>query len=80
MQKSYTIRLKPDAKPSLLKTPRLVLLPLLHNVKKELQHMDQIGVFSCVEEAVEWCTGMVVVMETLVYVLTSHRKNTFYYQ
>lgn len=30
-------------------------------VKRELEHMERIGVISRVEEPTDWCSGMVVV-------------------
>ncbi|KAI3374568.1 hypothetical protein L3Q82_021135, partial [Scortum barcoo] len=59
VQKPYTIKLKPDAKPS-LKVPRRVPLPLMGKVKKELERMEKIGVISRVEQPTDWCCGMVV--------------------
>lgn len=60
VQKPYTIKLKPDAKPYSLKVPRRVPLPLLGKVKAELQRMEQLGVISRVEGPTDWCCGMVV--------------------
>ena len=58
---SYTIQLKPDAKPFALFTPRNVPLPLRRKVQDELVRMESLGVISRVEEPTPWCTGMVVV-------------------
>ena len=57
----YTIRLKPDAVPHAIHTPRKVPLPLKDAVEKELRHMEELGVISKVSEPTEWCAGMVVV-------------------
>ena len=57
----HTIRLKPDAQPFSLRTPRNVPLPLREEVKKELLRMEQLGVISKVTEPTPWCAGMVVV-------------------
>ncbi|XP_061127410.1 uncharacterized protein K02A2.6-like [Syngnathus typhle] len=61
MQQPYTIKLKPDAVPFSLSTPRRVPIPLLGKVKEELERMESIGVISRVEEPTEWCSGMVPV-------------------
>ena len=61
MQQPYTIKLRPDAIPYSLATPRRVPIPLLGKVKEELKKMEDIGVISRVEEPTEWCSGMVPV-------------------
>ena len=55
------IKLKPEAKPYALSTPRRVPVPLLTKVKEELFRMEQIQIISKVDEPTEWCAGMVVV-------------------
>lgn len=62
VQQPYTIKLKPNAQPFSFKTPRHVPYPLLDKIKKELLCMENIGVISYVEEATEWCAGIVVVV------------------
>ena len=57
----YEIKLKPDAKPFALFTPRNVPLPMLRRVQTELQQMEALGVITKVNEPTEWCAGMVVV-------------------
>ena len=57
----YEIRLKPDAKPLALFTPRNVPLPLREKVREELARMESLGVITPVEEPTPWCAGMVVV-------------------
>ena len=57
----YTIKLKPDAQPYSLTTPRRIPLPLLDQVKQELERMESIGVISKIDEPTEWCAGMVVI-------------------
>ena len=57
----YTIRLRDNAKPFTITTPRRVALPLLPRVKAELEKMEKTGVISRVDVPTEWCTTMVVV-------------------
>ena len=57
----YVIKLKPDAKPHAISTPRRVPVPLFSKVKEELSRMEQMGIISKVDEPTEWCAGMVVV-------------------
>ena len=57
----YVIKLKPDAKPFALTTPRRVPVPLHSKVKEELARMEQMHIISKVDEPREWCAGMVVV-------------------
>ena len=51
----YKIRLRPDAKPRSLYTPRHVPLPLQTKVKTELERMESLGVITKVEEATVVC-------------------------
>ena len=57
----FHIKLKPDAKPHALFTPRHVALPLRAKVEQELTRMEAIGVIAEVDEPTSWCAGMVVV-------------------
>ena len=57
----YKICLRPHAQPFALYTPRRVVLPLMNAVKEELERMVELGVIRPVQEATEWCAGMVVV-------------------
>ena len=57
----YTIKLKPEAKPFSLFTPRNVPLPLHEKARLELKRMEELGVISPVQEPTPWCAGMVVV-------------------
>ena len=57
----YTIKLKEDAKPYALYTPRNVPIPLRGKVLDELNRMESLGVISKVSDPTEWCAGMVVV-------------------
>lgn len=56
----YEIKLKPDAKPHALFTPRRVPLPLRKKVAEELSRMEALGVISRVDVPTPWCAGMVV--------------------
>ena len=57
----YTIKLKDNAIPYSLSTPRHVAIPLREKVKRELGRMETAGVISKVTEPTPWCAGMVVV-------------------
>ncbi|KAL5020662.1 hypothetical protein ScPMuIL_002255, partial [Solemya velum] len=59
----YTIKLREDAHPVALTTPRRVPIPLLPKVKTELARMEQLGVIEKIDEPSEWCSGMVVVQK-----------------
>lgn len=54
----YVIKLKTDAKPFSLTTPRRVPVPLLSK-NKELARMEQMHIISKVGEPTKWCAGMV---------------------
>ncbi|UYV74578.1 K02A2.6-like [Cordylochernes scorpioides] len=58
---NYKISLQPDAKPYALCTPRRVPIPLMKQVKEQLEEMTRLGVIESVEETTEWCAGMVAV-------------------
>ena len=60
-KREYTIKLRPDAKPFCLFTPRNVPLPLREKVKQEIQRMEKLGVISRTEEPTPWCAAMVIV-------------------
>ena len=64
MTGEYTIRLRDDAKPFVLTTPRRVAVPLQQKVKEELQRMESLGVIERVTQPTDWCAGMVVVPKT----------------
>ena len=57
----YTIKLKDNATPHALYTPRRVPIPLRQKVQEELDKMEKLGVISKVDEPTPWCAGMVVV-------------------
>ena len=50
LEEEHHIKLKEDAKPFALSTPRRVALPLRPKVEAELQRMEQLGVISRVDE------------------------------
>ena len=58
---NYEIKLKSDANPHSLYTPRHVPIPLRAKVTEELNRMEEMGVIFKVEEPTEWCASMVVV-------------------
>ena len=56
-----TIKLRPDAKPVAIYTPRRVPFPLRSQVKEELARLEALGVISQVDQPTDWCSGMVAV-------------------
>ncbi|XP_078481889.1 uncharacterized protein LOC144742712 [Ciona intestinalis] len=60
---AYNIKLKDNAKPFCLSTPRRIAHPLLKRVQIELQHMKAsgVGVITRITQPTDWCSGMVVV-------------------
>ena len=60
-KREYEIKLKQNAQPHALYTARTVSLPLRKQVKEELNRMESLGVITKIEQATEWCAGMVVV-------------------
>ena len=58
---AYTIKLREDATPHALTTPRRIMVPLMPKVKQELERMQSLGVITEITEATERCAGMVVV-------------------
>ena len=57
----YLIKLKGDAVPYSLFTPRNVAIPVREKVREELIRMEALGVVSKVTQPTAWCAGMVVV-------------------
>ena len=57
----YNIKLREDAQPYAVTTPRRIALPLLPKVKEELERLEFQGVISRVEEPTDWCAPIVVV-------------------
>ena len=61
MTGEYHIKLQPHTTPFALTTPRRIAIPLRPQVKEELQRMEKLGVIAKVQQATDWCAGMVVV-------------------
>ena len=61
MSGEYHVTLKEGAKPYALSVPRRVPIPLLPQVKQELENMEKTGVIFRVDQPTDWCVGMVVV-------------------
>ena len=57
------IKIKPDATPYSITTPRRVAFPLLDKVKAELERMESDGIFEPVTVATDWCAPMVPVIK-----------------
>ena len=55
LEGDYTICLEEGAKPFAVTTPRRVAIPLLPQVKTELERMEHLKVISRIEEPTEWC-------------------------
>lgn len=60
MAGEYEIKLKPDAKPFAVSSPRRVPIPLIDKLKIKLDEMVADGVISAVEVPTEWCAPMVL--------------------
>ena len=61
LSSAYEIRVKEDARPYTLSTPRRIAIPLLLKVREELSRMESMDVIERVTEPTDWCSGMVVV-------------------
>ena len=59
LEGEYSIKLQEGAKLFALTVPHRVAIPLMKQVKDEIERMKQLGVI--VSEPAEWCAGMVVV-------------------
>ena len=70
-QGDYAIKLRTDATPFALSTPRRVSIPLLGLVEKETQRMEDLQVIRRVVTPTDWCAGMVVMAKPKVVPLSS---------
>jgi len=61
MKGEYSLTVKDDAQPFSVAAPRRVPLPLLSEVKQELDKMVQNEVIKPITEPTEWCAPMVVI-------------------
>ncbi|PFX21652.1 Transposon Ty3-I Gag-Pol polyprotein [Stylophora pistillata] len=61
LEGEYEIKLKSDAQPFAIMTPRRVPLPIKSKVKEELARMEKLGVIRKVDKPTNWCAGMVTV-------------------
>ena len=61
MDGEYEIKMTPCHEPFNQTTPRGVPIPLLPNVKDELDRMETMGVIDKVDAATEWCSPIAVV-------------------
>ena len=59
----YSIKIKPNAKPYALSTPRNFPYLYKSKVKEELTKMEKLGAISKVEGPTKCCTGMVIVLK-----------------
>ncbi|KAL2089226.1 hypothetical protein ACEWY4_016125 [Coilia grayii] len=64
LEGEYRIKLKDNATPFALVVPRHLPLRLRGKVQEELNRMEAMGVISPIEEATEWCSGMVGISPT----------------
>ena len=63
LEGEYTIKLKDDAKPFCLYTPRRVPLPLMKRVKEDIAALVKSEVIEPVDEPTDWCAPLVVVVK-----------------
>ena len=61
LEGEYEIKLKPDAQPFAIMTPRRIPLPMKSKVKEELARMEKLGVIRKVDKPTNWYAGMVTV-------------------
>lgn len=61
----YTIRLKANAIPFAIFTPRRIPIPLKEAVRTELSKMEANGVIRKVDGPTGWCAGIVPVLNPL---------------
>ena len=58
------IKLRPDAQPYNLATPRRVSAPLMKSLKEELQRMETNDIITRVTAPTEWCSPIVVALKS----------------
>ncbi|XP_047998796.1 uncharacterized protein K02A2.6-like [Leguminivora glycinivorella] len=61
MKGQYCIKLKENAKPYAVTTPRHISIPIRPKVEKALQNLQDIGVIEPITHPTEWCAPMVPV-------------------
>ena len=61
LEGEYEIKLKPDAQPFAIMTPRSTPLPMKSKAKEELARMEKLGVIRNVYNLTNWYVGMVTV-------------------
>ena len=61
LQGEYDIKLSDNVTPFALTTPRRIPLPLMAQVKDELDKMERENIITRVEGPTDWCAGIVVV-------------------
>ena len=64
MTGEYHIKLQPHTTPFALTTLIRIAIPLRLLVKEELQRIEILGVIAKVQQATDWCAGMVVVLKS----------------
>lgn len=58
---THEIKIRDEARPFAISTPRRVSFPLMDRTKRELDRMVREGVIEEIDEPTEWCAPMVVV-------------------
>nr|XP_039271206.1 uncharacterized protein LOC120345729 [Styela clava] len=61
LEGEHTIRLKDEAKPFCVTTPRRIPIPLLGKVEAEINCLVKLDVIEAIDEPSEWCAPIVVV-------------------
>ena len=61
LEGEYSIKLREGAKPFALTVPRQLDIPLMKQMKDEIERIEQLGEIVQVSEPTKWCAGMVVV-------------------
>ncbi|UYV75650.1 hypothetical protein LAZ67_13000853, partial [Cordylochernes scorpioides] len=60
----YKIKLKMDAQPFAIHTPRRVPIPLMEKLKTRLSELQNMDIVQPVQEATEWCAPTVIASKT----------------